>query len=162
LLVAVAPRFPRSAVPQRQTGSVVLELTVSAEGRVVAARVHRGLGRDFDAAALEAAEHLVFRPAERGGQSVAVRILHAMEFVPPADDPSSANDATRTPDEAPLPASTGDSTPASSVEPEANPEDTTPLEVVVLGPSLVDRLRRSAHAVQVVDLTEQKQRSADL
>lgn len=162
LLVAVAPRFPRSAVPQRQTGSVVLELTVSAEGRVVAARVHRGLGPDFDAAALEAAEHLVFRPAERGGQSVAVRILHAMEFVPPADDPSSENDATRTPDEAPLPASTGDSTPASSVEPEANPEDTTPLEVVVLGPSLVDRLRRSAHAVQVVDLTEQKQRSADL
>lgn len=56
------PEYPAAAQRDRVTGSVVLQLDLDAEGRVVDARIERGLRQDVDDAALVAARALRFAP----------------------------------------------------------------------------------------------------
>jgi iron complex outermembrane recepter protein len=80
LVTFVPAKYPVGALEQRLEADVVLKLTIDAEGKVTAAAVTTGAGNGFDEAALEAASQFRFRPAERGGQAVAARILYRYEF----------------------------------------------------------------------------------
>ena len=65
------------------SGTVQLMLDVDAEGQVGEARVVEGLHPLLDAAALEAARGLRFRPASLAGQPTAVRLPFAYHFHAP-------------------------------------------------------------------------------
>src|SRR5688500_985437 len=78
---AVYPQEPRA---QRLEGKVVLRLTIDREGRVTEAEVMEGAAHGFGEAARDAALRSRFRPAQQGGQAVAVRILFSYEFKLPA------------------------------------------------------------------------------
>lgn len=55
-------------------GTVVLDLVVDADGRTTEIAVVRGLGHGLDEAAVTALQRCRFKPGERDGQKVAVRI----------------------------------------------------------------------------------------
>lgn len=69
--------------------AVVLELLISATGKVDAARVIGPSSPAFDAAALEAVKQFEFEPAEIDGQPAPIKIQYKYEFVleqaPPAE-----------------------------------------------------------------------------
>ncbi len=69
VLVSPAPTYPRDALREGVEGTVVLELRISAEGRVLDAHVVRGSGdRRLDAAAREQVLRAWrFQPATRNG-----------------------------------------------------------------------------------------------
>ncbi|WP_155797942.1 energy transducer TonB, partial [Sorangium cellulosum] len=80
LLDAAEAAYPESARAAGEEGSVVLRLTIDAEGRVTGAEVATPAGRGFDEAAQEAALRFRFTPARRGDRSVASRILYRVDF----------------------------------------------------------------------------------
>lgn len=80
LVENAAPTYPPARVAEGHTATVLLELEVSAEGRVVDAIVVESGGADFDAAALEAARRLVFRAAQVDGVAAAVRLQYRSRF----------------------------------------------------------------------------------
>lgn len=62
------PKYPEAAKGRGIEGVVVLSITIGREGRVLAAQVLRGLGGQFDQAALTAAKNTLWIPATLGGQ----------------------------------------------------------------------------------------------
>jgi TonB family protein len=76
---AEAP-YPPDAFAQKTTGSVVLELDIDADGRVLAANVKTEAGHGFDEAAQEAALRFRFSPAVRDGVAIPSRILYRYDF----------------------------------------------------------------------------------
>ncbi|WP_437711637.1 TonB-dependent siderophore myxochelin receptor MxcH [Sorangium sp. So ce448] len=72
--------YPAAALAQGREGTVVLRLTIEADGRVSAADVAQAAGHGFDEAAQAAAQRFLFSPARRGDTPVASRILYAYEF----------------------------------------------------------------------------------
>ncbi|XXY22331.1 TonB-dependent siderophore myxochelin receptor MxcH [Sorangium sp. So ce216] len=93
--------YPEAARAAGMEGSVVLTLTIDAEGRVTQANVATPAGHGFDEAAQEAALRSRFRPARRGDRSVAARILYRHDFrlpePPAAATPAAAAPAAATP-----------------------------------------------------------------
>jgi len=79
LLKHVPPHYPEIAAAARVQGSVVLELTVSAEGRVTDAKVLRGVAL-LDQAAIEAAEQWVYAPTVVNGKPVPVILTTFVSF----------------------------------------------------------------------------------
>jgi TonB family protein len=86
---AVAPRltqfvqaeYPPEALAQGIEGSVLLELSIDATGRVTEARVLRSVGYEaLDRAALEAARRFVFEPARRDGVAVPAVLRYRYRF----------------------------------------------------------------------------------
>lgn len=73
--------YPADAKKAGIQGAVLMDLLIDAEGRVRQAQVIKPLFPSLDAAALEAARKLVFKPARVADQSVAVRIRYAYRFV---------------------------------------------------------------------------------
>ncbi len=62
-------------------GETVLAIHVNAEGTVDSAWVASSSGHEeFDSAAVDGAQRLVFEPASRGGESVAVQVLLPVQF----------------------------------------------------------------------------------
>ena len=84
------PEYPADAKAQGISGEVVLELDLSAEGTVLAARMVRPAGRGFDEAALAAGKRLRFSPAEIDGNPAAVTIEYRFRFdaAPPPPPPA--------------------------------------------------------------------------
>jgi TonB family protein len=81
LLKQVEARFPPEASAQGLAGTVVMEVDLGADGRVMDARVVQPAGHGFDEAALEAVRQFEFSPAEVDGQPAPVRIQYAYEFL---------------------------------------------------------------------------------
>ncbi|WP_437879079.1 TonB-dependent siderophore myxochelin receptor MxcH [Sorangium sp. So ce513] len=188
LIDAVEAAYPEAARAAGEEGSVVLRLTIDAEGRVTRAEVATPAGRGFDEAAQEAALRFRFTPARRGDRSVASRILYRVDFRLPAAAPEAAAP------EAAVPAgpaanagvasagvvSTGIASAGgastgianagvpnagvAAAAPAAGPSAAAPpaIEVQVRGASEAERLRQSAQAVQVIETVEAKKQSADL
>ena len=73
--------YPPDAKKAGIQGAVLMDLLIDAQGRVRQAQVIRPLFPSLDAAALEAAKNLVFKPARVSEQTVAVRIRYAYRFV---------------------------------------------------------------------------------
>jgi protein TonB len=75
------PAYPEASRRRGQEGTVRLELSVDANGRVVDVRVTESSGFGaLDAAAVEALREWRFRPAQRGGMPVAGSITTAVHF----------------------------------------------------------------------------------
>lgn len=73
------PAYTDEARQLHLEGEVLVEVVFSASGQVHAVRVVRGLGHGLDEAALRAAEHIHFKPAQRDGQSVdSTAVLHVV------------------------------------------------------------------------------------
>lgn len=129
----VPPRVIRAVpaeppAPPSHPVRVVLELVIDETGRVTDARVVQS-GGELDAAALEAARHLEFDPARRGGAPVPAVIRYAYDFEPPEEDePPQASPPEASPPVAPFPAPTPPApTPTTAVDAEA-PSSREPLE----------------------------------
>jgi protein TonB len=76
----VAPAYPELARRARQQGRVVLECTIDADGRVVDARVLRGVPL-LDQAALDAVRQWVYAPTLLNGTPVPVVMSVTVTFV---------------------------------------------------------------------------------
>ncbi|WP_437607291.1 TonB-dependent siderophore myxochelin receptor MxcH [Sorangium sp. So ce834] len=90
LLSFVEADYPAAALAQGLEGTVVLRLTIEADGRVSAADVEQAAGHGLDEAAQAAALRFAFSPARRGDTPVASRILYAYEFRRPKPPASGA------------------------------------------------------------------------
>ncbi len=76
-----APRYPPRARDEGREGTVLLRLTVAADGTVTEAVVVRSSGSpDLDAAAREAASRWRLRPARRAGVPVAAEVQVPVRF----------------------------------------------------------------------------------
>lgn len=172
--------YPASVRGSGVTGTVVLKVTIDAEGNGRDAVVSQSLGAAFDAAALAYLPAYEFFPARRRGQPVAARITLVVPF-----SEASSNDAERESPSA-LPSSSGveplvnvlESTPAnqknrvegtavevppSTLKREDGDEEEESLEFEVRGElNEAVRLEKSADAVTIVRLEEAKRRSSDL
>ena len=72
--------YPPEAKQAGLEATVILRLAIDTEGQVTEAQVVEPAGHGFDEAAVEAARHFIFTPAERGGAPVASRILYRYAF----------------------------------------------------------------------------------
>lgn len=159
LVQFVEAEYPSGALEARREGRVVLELTIDSGGQVTAAEVTESAGPDFDEAARQAALRLLFLPAYRDEQAVAVRILFPYEFRLPAAgalaplEPQAFQSEiveSKLPDRVRRSASPRQVTPA------------VPIEVEVRGRSRADVLRQSAQAVNVIETEQAQRQTADL
>jgi TonB family protein len=131
--------YPPEALAARREGTVVLFVTVEADGSVGPATVAESGGEGFDQAALAAVKQWKFSPARRGDQPIASRIRVPFAFVLPApatepDKPAVATEplppavvapaAPQTPAPAPVPENPTESQPAT---PSAEPAEITVL-----------------------------------
>lgn len=80
-LKKVQPVYPQRLQDLGIEGRVVLELTIDANGRVVAVRVLRGLHPELDQAAIAAAKQMLFSPAKVNGTAVKVPTRYSFVFV---------------------------------------------------------------------------------
>lgn len=147
-----------------ESATVLLQVTIDVHGRVGDAEVLEPAGHGFDEAALDAAQDHLFTPAMRGGEPVPVRVRMRIEFRRPdagaAGDLSSAAVSSESIPGGPGP---GDPAPVEEVSNTLDPDRTSQVvEVEVRGISAAQRLMRSAEAVQVVELSKDHQRTADL
>jgi TonB family protein len=69
----VFPDIPRYGVPSEVQGNVVVEVTISAQGEVVDARVLESVGYGIEELALATVRQWRFRPATRDGEPVPSR-----------------------------------------------------------------------------------------
>ena len=77
----IRPAYPTGARQRREEGDVVLQLSISAHGRVTAASVFSSSGYpELDAAALRAAKKARFVPAKSGRDAVAADARITIEF----------------------------------------------------------------------------------
>ncbi|WP_437587948.1 TonB-dependent siderophore myxochelin receptor MxcH [Sorangium sp. So ce1000] len=90
LLSFVEADYPKAALAQGLEGTVVLRLSIEADGRVSAADLVQAAGHGFDEAAQAAALRFLFSPARRGDTPVASRILYTYEFRLPKPPASGA------------------------------------------------------------------------
>jgi protein TonB len=80
LLSAPPPEYPESARASGIEGKVRLQLSISAEGKVVDVKVLESLGHGLDEAAVAVARTYEFTPATRDGQPVATTITIGIRF----------------------------------------------------------------------------------
>ncbi len=74
------PVYPRAARAAGIETDVPVELVVNAAGEVVDARIVRPVGYGLDEATLDAIRRYRFKPAQREGRAVAVRMLWTMQY----------------------------------------------------------------------------------
>jgi TonB family protein len=79
-LQSPAPQYTETARRARVQGVVILEATVSREGKVVSTRVLKGLPMGLDEAAREAVAQWRFEPATKDGEPVAVIMTLTVNF----------------------------------------------------------------------------------
>jgi TonB family protein len=77
------PSYPKEAQQQSIGGMTVLTVDVAANGSVIAAKVKRTSGNaQLDAAALEAVQRWLFKPAMKSGKATASQVTVPIEFDP--------------------------------------------------------------------------------
>ena len=74
------PPYTSSALKDRITGEVFMEVVVDETGRVQRARVTRSVRTDLDDSALATVKTWRFEPARKDGQAVAARLVVTMSF----------------------------------------------------------------------------------
>jgi TonB family protein len=72
--------YPKEKHDARVTGSVLLSIEIGDDGKVGAVEVVKGVGPDFDAAAVTAAKQFIFEPAEIDHQPAPVKITYRYDF----------------------------------------------------------------------------------
>src|SRR5688572_4951408 len=72
----VEAAYPKDAESEGRQGEVLLEIEISAEGKVTDASVVESAGAGFDAAALEAVRQFEFTPAEVDHVPAPVRLTY--------------------------------------------------------------------------------------
>lgn len=77
----VMPEYPAWAEEQGVTSRVLVMVTIDAEGKVIDARVERSGGKDFDQAALRAANRTRYKPFVEKGKPLPAKFTVAYEFV---------------------------------------------------------------------------------
>jgi TonB family protein len=83
LISAVEAEYTREAIESRVEGSVVLQITIDAEGKVTRVEVLQGVGYGLDEAAAAAARTFRFEPAEINGQPAPVVLSFTINFTLP-------------------------------------------------------------------------------
>jgi vitamin B12 transporter len=78
----IQPEYPLEAAAARLEATVVLRVSIDAEGNVTEAEVIEPAGHGFDEAARAAVLRARYRPARRGHTNVASRVLVRVEFRP--------------------------------------------------------------------------------
>ncbi len=81
LLKQVEAAFPAAELDAGVGGTVVMEVDLGADGKVLDARVTQSAGPAFDRSALAAVRQFEFSPAEVDGQPAAVRLAYSYEFL---------------------------------------------------------------------------------
>lgn len=88
LLEPLEPEYPPQARRDRIEGSVVLRVTIEADGSVAEAEVIEPAGHGFDESARATALRTRYRPARRGGTPVRARVLTRVDFALPEPAPT--------------------------------------------------------------------------
>jgi protein TonB len=83
LLRTAIPEYPKAAYETGREGTVVLEILIDAEGRVVDARVTKSITQ-FDRAALACVSQWRFMPAQRRGRPVQAKATAMVIFKRPS------------------------------------------------------------------------------
>lgn len=73
-------RYPPNELAEGNEAEVEVYLVIDESGRVIEKRVSQSAGREFDQAALDAAQSLVFTPARKRDRPVAVHIHWTCKF----------------------------------------------------------------------------------
>jgi periplasmic protein TonB len=76
----VVPEYSAAMLAARASGTVTARLLIDDDGRVAAVEVLEDIGYDSRALAVAAFRQFRFRPALRGGEPVAVWIVHRIRF----------------------------------------------------------------------------------
>jgi periplasmic protein TonB len=103
----ILPIYPEKALKERVRGVVLVKVLVSENGSALRAEVEKGVRKDLDAAAVEAALQWRFEPARKGGRAVRTEttVRFSFEGIQFARTPfplgSSAASPTATPTPAP-------------------------------------------------------------
>ncbi|WP_244222005.1 TonB-dependent siderophore myxochelin receptor MxcH [Corallococcus exercitus] len=153
LLHTVEAPYPEEAERARLEANVRLRLRVDTQGVVTQAEVMEPVGHGFDEAARTAALQFRFTPAKRNGVAAPARVTYTYVFQLPGR--SKAVAAT------PPPALSSAPTAAASQD-EAPTEYQEDVEVTAVGETRAERRRKSAEAVQVIELEQASMESADL
>lgn len=83
VLTAEEAPYPEQALAERREATVLLVLTIGADGKVEdAALAGPKVGSGFDEVALETARRLTFVPATKGGKPIRSRIQYQFQFKP--------------------------------------------------------------------------------
>jgi TonB family protein len=96
LIEFVEAEYPALELAEGRASSVLLRLTIEADGSVSAAEIIESGGLAFDAAAQTAALKFRFKPAEVDGVASSIRIHYRYDFTPPAPPPGAAISGTLT------------------------------------------------------------------
>ncbi|WP_223632359.1 TonB-dependent siderophore myxochelin receptor MxcH [Corallococcus sp. EGB] len=155
LLHTVEARYPEEAERARLEANVRLRLRVDTQGVVTEAEVLEPVGHGFDEAARTAALQFRFTPAKRNGVVAPARVTYTYVFQLPGR--SKAVAATPPPALSSAPKAT-----AAPSQDEAPAEYQEDVEVTGVGETRAERRRKSAEAVQVIELEQASMESADL
>jgi TonB family protein len=82
--------FPEEEKARGKGASVVMQIAISAEGKVDQVAIVESAGAAFDAAAMAAAQQFVFEPAEIDDRPAAVKIVYRYEFALKVEKPTTA------------------------------------------------------------------------
>jgi TonB family protein len=88
LVEALQPTYPPTLAAAGTVGGAILEVGVSAEGRLTQVRLLRASHAEFGEAALAAVAKWTFRAAESGGVPVESRVRLAISFVMDGREPA--------------------------------------------------------------------------
>jgi TonB family protein len=80
LLEVANPEYTDVAKKKKIEGTVVLDIVVDKKGNVTEAKVKKGLGYGLDESAVAAVKVWLYKPAEKDGQPVPVRMEVTTEF----------------------------------------------------------------------------------
>ncbi len=86
LVSSVVPEYPAELQAEGVGGDVVVRITIDEAGVVTSAQIARSLVPALDAAALVAAQELVFTPGEVDGEPASIVIDFTFSFLPGADE----------------------------------------------------------------------------
>ena len=81
LIKPVEPVFPAALADAGVGGTVVMEIDIGVDGKVMDVKVTQSAGPEFDEAAITAARQLEFTPAEFDGKPTPVRIQYSSQFI---------------------------------------------------------------------------------
>jgi periplasmic protein TonB len=79
-IVNVSPEYPRSAIEQRRTGTVVLECVIDVDGEVSHIRLLQSVHRSLDLAAFGSVSGWKYTPTLVGGKPVPVIMTVTVNF----------------------------------------------------------------------------------
>ncbi|MFP2896662.1 TonB-dependent siderophore myxochelin receptor MxcH [Corallococcus sp. 4LFB] len=153
LLHTVEAPYPEEAERAQVEANVRLRLRVDTQGVVTQAEVMEPVGHGFDEAARTAALQFRFTPAKRNGVAAPSRVTYIYVF----QLPGRAKAVTTTP-----PPALSGAPQATASGDEAPTEYEEDVEVTAVGETRAERRRKSAEAVQVIELEQAGMETADL